>query len=252
MRPLLEPGLHVLRRADGHVQVGLGRDRAVVLPETESVRRTLHLLSRGELPADDVPAPLRAVLRRRPDRPSGTVCVVGFGHPSGQPMLARIRTLLTDAGLGRGRVTADAAVVAGVGEPSREVVDVLVQRGTPHLLVRLVEGDVLLGPFVVPGVTACLRCVDAFATDEDPSWPLLVEQYAGSSARDRCDGATEPVDPLLAEIAGAWAARDIATYLSGHRPATWSATVRLDPMLRDLRRTDWLRHPECGCTWSVA
>ena len=50
---------------------------------------------------------------------------MGFGHPTGQTMIARIRSLLNEAGFGRGRATADAAVVAGVGEPSRDVVDVL-------------------------------------------------------------------------------------------------------------------------------
>ena len=40
-----------------------------------------------------------------------------------------------------------------------------------------------IGPFVVPGETACLRCVDAHCTDADPSWPLLVRQYAAASSR---------------------------------------------------------------------
>ncbi len=34
-----------------------------------------------------------------------------------------------------------------------------------------------------PGATACLRCLDAHCTDADPSWPLLVRQYATASSR---------------------------------------------------------------------
>jgi bacteriocin biosynthesis cyclodehydratase domain-containing protein len=126
-----------------------------------------------------------------------------------------------------------------------------VQLGTPHVLVRLVEGYAVVGPFVAPGRTACLRCGDAAATDLDPSWPLLVEQYSSLSARDRRDGATEPVDPALAALAGAWALRDVASYLQGHRPSTWSTTLTLDPLLADVRTETWLRHPACGCTWTM-
>jgi len=110
----------------------------------------------------------------------------------------------------------------------------------------------VIGPFVVPGRTACLRCVDAHRTDADPSWPLLVRQYAAASIRDRVDGAPEPVDPLLAALALAWAARDLATYVDGRRPSTWSATITVQPDLSELETRSWLRHPACGCSWDDA
>ena len=99
----------------------------------------------------------------------------------------------------------------------------------------------MVGPFVAPGTTACLRCVDAHCTDADPAWPLLVRQYAAASARDRADGVPEPVDPLLASLALAWAARDLACYVDGGRPSTWSATVTLHP------RPDHVWRPAPGC-----
>src|SRR5690606_32542430 len=132
--------------------------------------------------------------------PSGKVAVAGFGHPSGATLVDRIGGLIADAGLRRGRTVADVAIVAGVGEPDRGILDDWVQRGIPHLLLRLVEGFVVLGPFVVPGTTACLRCADAETADADPSWPLVLEQYSRQSRRDRPDGATEPVDPILADL----------------------------------------------------
>jgi bacteriocin biosynthesis cyclodehydratase domain-containing protein len=251
MRPLLAPGLHLLRRGDGRLQVGLDRGHAVVVPDTEPVRRALHLLTRGELISEaDVPLQVRPLLTTSA-KTRGKVAVVGFGHPSGEPHLARLRSLITASGLTIGRSMADVVVLAGVGEPCRDLVDHWTQQGVPHVLVRLVEGYAVVGPFVAPGRTACLRCLDATATDEDPSWPLLLEQYSSLSRRDRRDGATEPVDPLLAELAGAWAARDVASYLLGHRPSTWSSTVRLDPLLQDIRTEAWLRHPACGCTWTM-
>jgi bacteriocin biosynthesis cyclodehydratase domain-containing protein len=140
-------------------------------------------------------------------------------------------------------------VLLGVGEPDRELVDGWTRGGTPHLLVRLTEGRALVGPFVVPGATACLRCVDAHCTDADPAWPLLVQQYAAASASDRPDGVPEPLDPLLAALALAWAARDLAAYVDGRRPSTWSATVTLHPDPGHLETRSWLRHPGCSCTW---
>src|SRR6188768_1726062 len=50
--PVLLPGLHVLERGDGEVQVGLDPARAVVLPATDAVRRTLAVLRVGGPAAD--------------------------------------------------------------------------------------------------------------------------------------------------------------------------------------------------------
>jgi bacteriocin biosynthesis cyclodehydratase domain-containing protein len=140
-------------------------------------------------------------------------------------------------------------VLLGVGEPDRELVDSWTRAGTPYLLVRLTEGRAVLGPFVAPGQTACVRCVDAHCADADPSWPLLVRQYASAASRDRADGAPEPLDPLLASLAVAWAARDLASYVDGLRPSTWSSTVTLAGHLSRIEHRSWLRHPACCCSW---
>jgi bacteriocin biosynthesis cyclodehydratase domain-containing protein len=122
--------------------------------------------------------------------------------------------------------------------------------GLPHLLLRLVEGHAVVGPFVLPGETACLRCIDAHHADVDPSWPLLVAQYASAVARDREDAVPEPVDPLLAGLTAAWAAREVVSHVEGRRVSTTSATIRLDPHLTALETRAWPRHPECGCSWA--
>jgi bacteriocin biosynthesis cyclodehydratase domain-containing protein len=251
MHPRLAPGLHVLRRGDGRLQVGLDRDRAPLLPDTPSTRHDLARLAAGELPDGLVPAEVRGLLRVPPPDRAGRVSVDRFGHPAGHAAADRVADLLRSCHVASAAATADVAVLVGAGEPDRALSDAWSQRGTPHVVVRFVEGYAVVGPFVVPGRTACLRCIDAAATDEDPSWPLLLDQYVTGSARDRRDGLGEPVDPTLAELACAWAARDVLTYLEGDRPSTWSATLRLDPRLHDLQTTSWLRHPACGCTWTM-
>jgi bacteriocin biosynthesis cyclodehydratase domain-containing protein len=192
-----------------------------------------------------------AAERMRQTRAGAAVGVTGFGHLAGDWLAPELGRLLGGAGVGA-RAGADpgrAAALVGVGEPDRDRLDPWIRAGTAHLLVRLTEGQATVGPFVAPGRTACLRCVDAHCTDADPAWPLLVAQYTSAAARDRADGAPEPLDPLLATLALAWAARDLATFVDGGRPSTWSATVTLDADLATVRCRSWLRHPACGCGW---
>ena len=176
-----------------------------------------------------------------------------FGHPSAAGLRDSFVDLAARAGLReaapRRTSPPDCGVLVGVGEPERDLLDGWTRSGTPYLLVRLTEGRAVVGPFVLPGTTACLRCVDAHRTDLDPAWPLLVRQYAAAAEHDRADGASEPVDPLLAALAVAWAARDLASYVDGGRPSTWSSTVTLHPRLARLETRTWLRHPACGCCW---
>jgi bacteriocin biosynthesis cyclodehydratase domain-containing protein len=140
-------------------------------------------------------------------------------------------------------------LVLSRGEPARDDCDALVRDSTPHLVVRAVESDLVIGPFVVPGRTACLRCIDAFLTERDPAWPLLVEQYARATRQDRADGIPEPVDAALAAVAVAWAVRDVASHLEGERPTTWSSTVTLSADLAEVGNQPWPQHPHCGCAW---
>jgi len=163
---------------------------------------------------------------------------------------ARVSRTMPNHAIGTTRPSrGEVAALIGVGEPQRELLDDWMRLGVPHVLVRLSEGYPIVGPFVFPGRTACLRCIDAHHTDADRSWPLLVAQYAGLSGQKRADGVPEPVDSLLTTVALAWAARDLTSYAEGRRPSTWSSTIRFDPYLASVETRSWLRHPECGCAW---
>jgi hypothetical protein len=109
----------------------------------------------------------------------------------------------------------------------------------PHLSVVAVPTAVRVGPFVVPGLTACLRCVRAGndGPGGDRSGPRLT--------------AGPGVDPGLLAVALGWAARDTRTWLGDGTPSTWSATVTVGLDLAP-RVQRWARHPHCGCSWGVA
>lgn len=202
------------------------------------------------------PAAPEAVGRRE----RSTVELVRFGHPAATPLVGSAERLLATSGVrttggttprraARNR-SSRLGLLVGAGEPDRELADRWLRESVPFMVVRLVEGRAVLGPFVVPGTTACLRCVDAHHTDSDPDWPLLVRQVAEACVRDRADGVPEPVDPALGELAVAWACRDLLTHLDGGRPTTWSATLRFDPDLGGIEHQPWARHPECACSWA--
>jgi bacteriocin biosynthesis cyclodehydratase domain-containing protein len=188
------------------------------------------------------------------------VRVVAYGA-GGDGLASRAAALLTEAGLpcraeAIGPASRDGpALLVGTGQPDRELVDDWMRRDVPHLVVRLCEGQAVVGPFVDPGRSACLRCVDAHHTDVDPTWPLLVRQHAAAGRRSTAgpaDAASpEPVDPILATLALAWAARDLASWVEGVTPSLLSSTLTLDGVLADVEVRTWTRHPGCGCSWQA-
>ena len=276
-RPMLAPGLRVLRRSREQLQVGLlGRHR-VLVPDTEPVRRTIDRLVRGEVLDDDPPT--RAVLDTlapalvdgaglvTPGASAGDIAAAALLDPRGYA--ARLearrsaavaivgglgrdldpRPLLTAAGIAPdGARPPTVILVLALGEVDRERLDPLVRGGVPHLVVRLVEGTAVVGPFVHPGRTACLRCIDAHRAIDDPGAGLLATRHA-LAREDRRDGVAEPVDTALATLALAWAVRDLVTQVDRGRPSTWSTTVELAPTLETITQAEWLRHPACGCGW---
>ncbi len=243
-RPRLRPGCHVVRRDDGHLQIGVDPPGRVILADRPEVVAVLDRLGEGRpLPAgghDDVVTRLgRAGLLtedRSTVRRPGAVRMVGRGLD-----LDALAVLLTEAGVRPVATGGDVAVVAATAPLPRHEVDPLVAAGTPHLVLTGTgrPGVLRLGPFVVPGQTACLRCVDAHEGERDPRRALVLEQLAERPAA--------PVAGATAALAAAWAARDLLRYLAGDCPDTWSASVDLDdgpPVPRT-----WERHPHCGCAW---
>ena len=249
----LRPGIRVSRRGDGQLQVGLHPGHRVVLPDSDDVRRLLRDLGHGVRTAvlDPALAGVLDTLRARdlvdsPDQTGTRTRLRGsarVGVVASEPVRATAVRMLAAAGLQVAGRRGSPAVVLQVttgAEPRRADLDGWVREDRPHLTLTALSGQTRLGPFVVPGVTACLRCVDEHLTDRDPRHPLVLEQHH----------APDPCDPVRAEdlqLALAWAVRDLACWLEGRPPVTWSATVELGgegPAVRD-----WGRHPRCGCAW---
>lgn len=131
-------------------------------------------------------------------------------------------------------VTVDPGAGVGVGVgPGRTVsptVDEWSASSLPHLLIGVWPYAVEVGPWAVPGVGPCARCVAASVLDD------------GSTLREVA------VPRALMTLAAGVAARDLDAWARGETPHTWLSSWRVDhePLPRERR---WQRHPYCGCAW---
>lgn len=147
--------------------------------------------------------------------------------------------------------TPDLVILAPVDGDDAHTAHSLGRAGVPHLLAT-VRGRVgVVGPLVLPGSSACLRCLDLTRTDLDPSWPALAAQLSVPRRE------VEACDSSLALAVAAHAALQVLCFLSqGHRdqqlPATVSGTLELTLPDWRWRRRSWPVHPDCDCAWDHA
>jgi len=147
----------------------------------------------------------------------------------------------TGAGtVGYGAPPPDVVVVVehGAADPGR--VARLVGEGVAHLSVVVREADVVVGPFVRPGVDPCLTCVELHRADVDPCWPQLARQLRG-----RTLPAGE--ESLLAASAAAAALGQVLAALDGLVPRAATACIEIPAPDAVPRLRETSRHPRCGC-----
>jgi bacteriocin biosynthesis cyclodehydratase domain-containing protein len=168
----------------------------------------------------------------------------GVGHCTHLP-----RTALTDApaddAATRGAsliiLASDGMSLAGV-----DAINDLTQRTrTPWLLLRIDRSNALIGPYVVPGETACFTCYElrarANAERPDEHQALFHSWRAASDA-----SADFPTPPEYGQIVGNWVALDVMRAIAGGRaPVTAGRIIVLDLKTLGSTTRDILRLPRC-------
>lgn len=260
MRPHLDPALPLVWRDDDVLQVGLDPAHAVAVHGAAPLLPALLGRLRGHDRTDDVlaaagsPASDREVVQwlahlglladGAPEQwwAESWVHVVGAG-----PVAATVAGRLRSEGLGRCTLStglsasrADLVVVAPSTGRGIDAADPLMATGTPHLWAHVRDGRAVVGPLVVPGRSACLRCQDLHRTDSDPAWPRLAMAWEAQP--------TPPGLDLVGRLTGIVAARQALAWLAGRPVACWGGTLEEQPD-GSLLRTDWPPHPGCGCAW---
>ncbi|GAB3768299.1 hypothetical protein [Microlunatus parietis] len=268
-----------LRRSPDAVQVGIDTDAsrllagvapalAEVLSQIDgrqtlgSLRRAARRLAVPERQLDEALALLRqaglVVIRSSagpPADPAGTLSGARIGLVGSGPLADRLAESLTGCGPAELLRSPDpdapppdlTVVATGTAEPDRVLTAGLVRADQPHLIVRTAGDLAVVGPFVLPGRSACLRCVDLTRAGADPGWPELLAQLC----RQR---------PTAPELVAGWAVgaallqvhsalRYVAAGPDAEPPETLGATLELDgaSLAPGLRR--WRSHPGCGCGW---
>lgn len=244
-RPALRPGLHVVRRDDRHLQLGLDPPDRLVLSDRPGLHETLTHLDRR--PPDDLRDLVDELVARGwvvdgARRPGPTTARAPLAVSADPVLHDAVDRACTAAGIGRAE-GAPVRLVATLGEPRRAVSDALVRDDVAHVWLAVLPAAVRVGPFVEPGRTACLRCLDAHLGDRDPRRATVLHQLEELPVAP----TTDP-DPCLVRIGVGWAVRDVVRRLDGRPASLHSATVTVTNEL-EVTRADWLRHPHCGCAW---
>ncbi len=276
-RYALDPGMPVLMRPDGLVQIGWEPTRAVLVrPPAGCTTSGLA----GFLRALSAPMPLKLMRRL-----AGLHGLCDASAASGileQLVAARMLGAEPDGGgrtlsirvHGRGplsellieglrcsgaRVTqtshahaaaagADLVVLADTLVADPRLVRDLQSDGVPHLPVRVRDGVGVVGPLVIPGVSSCLSCADLHRADRDPAWPALAAQLrgmVGTADRPTLLATTALALSQLQQIIRGCAGSPSPAPPSP--PATLNATVETDVTTQSIRVRRWARHPLCGC-----
>ncbi|MET7756238.1 TOMM precursor leader peptide-binding protein [Streptomyces sp. NPDC005389] len=117
-----------------------------------------------------------------------------------------------------------------------------VTTGTPHLYAGVIEATGVVGPLVLPGGTACARCLQEERTDRDSDWPRLLAQWRS--------GARHPLPAcdlgLATAVAGLAAAHALA-FLDGDLPASTGTRWETSLPLLEWRAERLRPHPACPC-----
>ena len=140
----------------------------------------------------------------------------------------------------------DLVILVGhqAGEPAAQ----LARDRVPHLAVMAGEAIGIVGPLVVPGKTACLRCLDYVRAGNDPAWPLILAQLG------RRRPEPPACDAVLAAMVAAQAAAQAMTAIEQAPIASAAANGTLELVLPDWRwrRRTWPPHPACPCATHTA
>jgi hypothetical protein len=136
--------------------------------------------------------------------------------------------------------TATFVVQSALRRPAELTALAYARRSTPHLMIDVRDGTVVLGPLVPPAGSPCLACLDLHRRDRDPAWPALVAQL--------CTGpeGSQPCSVATALSATGYAVAEILEFIDESRAKTIGATVEIGSPGCERWRT-WPPHPECEC-----
>lgn len=266
----LRPGARPVRRAPGEVQFGLSPALGIVLAGLTDAEAKLLLSLAGDagtcrqdtlaerfgVPPARVTELLAALaehdLLASPSTPrlaasgAARIAVPGEGVIIDQ-LRAGCRAvepdwLVTDLSTPQGGV--DLVVLSAVDALAPDVGRPWQEAGVAQLPVVIREHEAALGPLIVPGRSACLRCLDLHRRDRDHAWPTILTQIATPSVE-----LQHRIDAPAAEAATVAALVTLVLQECLRRPdAVLGTSWHLSLPLPQVCTRQWEPHPACCCT----
>src|SRR5580692_9306226 len=172
--------------------------------------------------------------------PAGLI-TADLGEPRQEGAARAVQRAAPDVRTGDDGAVPDLVVLTGPVLP--DLIDALLRDRVPHLALRTGEAIGVVGPLVLPGRSACLRCVDLRKASGDPAWPKVLAEATFGRARP------EACDTVLAAMTATLASAQALAYID--RPGTVPAGANgtLEVVLPDWqwRRRTWPPHAACRC-----
>lgn len=114
----------------------------------------------------------------------------------------------------------------------------LSELGIPHICIYNRDNRTIIGPTVIPSLTACTRCLDLYRTDQDPAWPQLAAQLLFRTTDAPAVSVQAAISVVLNEI---------DALRKGTPLLTTDATFEVSVPEGIYRRRNWDRHVRCFC-----
>lgn len=243
----IDPSIPVVWRDSDTVQFGLDPIYSTLGPLTiveargiaELIRGTslLRLASvvGGETAAQSLIESCGDVFHRPPRASLPRLAVVGIAP--GKDIIARTweratqSILIAESSVDLSGVDVDFVIVVSHFVVSPIDIQPWLGRDINHCTIVFGEASARVGPLVVPGSSACIRCVELTRVDNDATWSAVAPQvWRRSAAAD---------SPALAVHA---AAESLGMY-----PMGGGYSVRIDGLTFSRAVSPHSFHPECGC-----
>ena len=120
----------------------------------------------------------------------------------------------------------------------------------PHVHLGVLGARAVVGPFVLPGRTSCLRCAHLHRRDADSAWPLLAVQWSQAVPAM----SDVPIDPLLCRLACDLAVTIVRAWADDPERPAHGMNAAFELRLPDglPQRVERPAHPLCGCLWQAS
>lgn len=166
--------------------------------------------------------------------------------PGSHAIAEAVRAMANTAGLDTSSDNpSSCTVLAGGVAPGQAHGSLVHALDGAHLPIEVFGATATVGPLVVPGSTACLRCEDLRRTDRDPRWPSERAQLLAHEASLR----VRPEDPLLIHAAAALAVAVLRSWIDDIDDSWRDRSFSISLPLLEVASHVCTRHPLCGCWW---